>query len=108
MDCTVTGRYQSSKDLLQGGLDFPCLIQFTINDEEICKNLEKLIQISLAETGVQHPDLYALPVGNTASQPKSPPASPPAIMVKKEPELYDDIQGFALEDTGENSETTIN
>ena len=64
----------------------------------MCKSSEKLIQASLAEIGVQYSYPYALPIGDTASQPKSPPA----MMVKKEPELHDDIPGLTLEDPGEN------
>ena len=60
IDCTVTGRYQHSADLSQGGLDVPCSMRFAANDEAMCKKLEISIQSSLSESGVEYPDPYAL------------------------------------------------
>ena len=64
-------------------LDVPCSLRFTGNDEVKCKKLEnlQLTQSSLAETGVEYPDPYALhdtSVAGTTSQQVTT-----TVMVKK-------------------------
>ena len=92
--------YRYSKDLSQGGLDVPCSLRFTGNDEVKCKKLENSIRSSLAETGVEYPNPYALPdtsVAGTTSQQVTT-----TVMVKKETELHQDISAMTTE-PAENS-----
>ena len=51
--CSITGPRQYSADLVQGGMEVPCIYYFCGEDAEV----EKLLQLSNAPISIEHHDI---------------------------------------------------
>ena len=54
--CIVNGNHKYCEDLPQGGLEVPCQLLFSIENESICKKTKQLIRSSLDLSGVEYPE----------------------------------------------------